>query len=139
MRSRTVPQRGLNFEYLMWLFTRLSGLGMYILALVGVVSALVMGARTQMDMATLMRWTFMPNPSHVASSDIVNLDAWANAFWQIMGMLIVFFAGTHGLNGLRVVIEDYIGSTWLRPVLRGLIFLIWLFMIIVAVYVILAS
>jgi succinate dehydrogenase hydrophobic anchor subunit len=54
-----------------------------------------------------------------------------------MQILIIIFAGTHGFNGLRVVIEDYIGASWLRVFLRGLIFLVWLFMLIVAFYVIL--
>ena len=49
---------------------------------------------------------------------------WANAFWQIMQMLVVFFGVTHGINGVRMVIEDYIGSTMvLRPFLRGVIFI----------------
>ena len=116
MQSRTVPQRGLNLEYIMWIFTRISGLSMYILALTGIIAALAMGARTQMNMETLLRWTFMPNPNHVINSNIPDVSVgWANAFWQIMGILMVFFAGTHGLNGLRTVLEDYIGSTWLRP------------------------
>jgi succinate dehydrogenase / fumarate reductase membrane anchor subunit len=64
---------------------------------------------------------------------------WATAFWQIMQMLIVSLGITHGFNGLRVVIEDYTGQTIWRPILRGLIFLLWLFLLIIAIYVILAS
>jgi len=140
MQSRTVPQRGLNLEYAMWIFTRLSGLTMYILALVGIVAALAMGARTQMSMETLLRWTFIPNPNYVLNSDIPDVTlGWANAFWQIMSILMIFFAGTHGLNGVRTVLEDYIGNTWLRPLLRGLLFLIWLLMLVLGVYVVLAS
>jgi succinate dehydrogenase hydrophobic anchor subunit len=41
------------------------------------------------------------------------------------------------MNGLRVVIEDYVKRPWLRIFLRGLVFLLWLFMLIVATYVIL--
>lgn len=140
MQSRTVPQRGLNLEYIMWIFTRLSGLAMYILALTGIIAALAMGARTQMNMETLLRWTFMPNPNHVINSNIPDVTVgWSNAFWQIMGILMLFFAGTHGLNGVRTVLEDYIGSSWLRPLLRGLIFLIWLLMLVLGIYVVLAS
>ena len=64
---------------------------------------------------------------------------WATAFWQIMQILIIILATTHGYNGLRVVIEDFMGDTYLRPMLRGLIFLLWLFSLIVAIYVILSS
>jgi succinate dehydrogenase hydrophobic anchor subunit len=54
-----------------------------------------------------------------------------------MQMLIIFFAVTHGVNGLRMVIEDYIGANRLRIFLRGLLFLFWMFMLIVAYFVIL--
>ncbi len=139
MRSRVV-QRGLTFEYTMWIFTRLSGLAMIILAFIGLIAALVMGARTQMDLGTLMRWTFFPNPNHVVSSNIPDVTlGWANGFWQVMEMLIIVFGVTHGFNGLRVVVEDFTGPSFWQPVLRGLVFLLWLFVMIVAIYVILSS
>jgi len=124
----------------MWIFTRISGLAMIILAIVGITSAFIMGARTQMDLPTLMRWTFFPNPNHVINSEIPDVTlGWANAFWQIMEMLIIFFAATHAYNGLRIVLEDFLGSTIWRPLMRGLIFLLWIFSLILAIYVILAS
>lgn len=139
MSSRTV-QPGFSFEYLMWIFTRISGLGMFLLAFIGITAAFVMGARTQMDLPTLLRWTFFPNPNHVVNSNIPDVTlGWANAYWQVMQMLLAFFGITHGFNGLRVVIEDYFGASIFRTFLRGLIFLLWLFMLVVAVYVILAS
>ena len=139
MLNRSV-QPGFTFEYFMWIFTRLSGIGMIFLAVLGMAGAFIMGARLQMDLATLMRWTFFPNPNHVVNSNIPDVAiGWATAFWQIMQMLIVFFGITHGFNGLRVVVEDYTGQSIWRPFLRGLIFLLWMFMMIVAVYVILAS
>jgi len=139
MLNRSV-QPGFSFEYFMWIFTRLSGVGMIFLAVLGMAGAFIMGARTQMDLATLIRWAFFPNPNHVVNSNIPDVAiGWATAFWQIMQMLIVFFGITHGFNGLRVVVEDYTGQSVWRPFLRGLIFLLWMFMMIVAVYVILAS
>jgi len=140
MRSRVLPQPGLTFEYVMWIFMRVSGLVLYILALVGIISAFVMGARTQMDMPTLLRWTFFPNPNHVVNSNIPDVTlGWANAYWQVMQMLFLFFAGTHALNGVRNVLEDYLGRSVWKPILRGLIFLLWMFMMLIAVYVVLAS
>jgi len=139
MSARTV-QPGFSFEYFMWIFTRISGLALILLAIIGLTGALLMGARTQMDLGTLVRWTFFPNPNHVVNSNIPDVAVgWATAYWQIMELMVIFFAGTHGLNGLRVVIEDYTSASWLRPLLRGLIFFLWVFLLIVAVYVILAS
>jgi len=124
----------------MWIFTRISGIAMITLAAIGVVGALLMGARTQMDLPTLVRWTFFPNPNHVVNSNIPDVAVgWATAFWQIMQMLIIFFAVTHAFNGLRVVLEDFLGPSFLKPMLRGLILALWMFALITAIYVILAS
>jgi succinate dehydrogenase / fumarate reductase membrane anchor subunit len=140
MSSRTAPHVGFSFEYLTWIFTRISGMALVILAIVGVIGAFIMGARLQMDLPTLVRWTFFPNPNHVVNSNIPDVAlGWATAYWQVMEMMIVFFGLTHGINGLRVVIEDYIKSSWSRVILRGLLLGLWIFMLIVAVYVILAS
>jgi succinate dehydrogenase hydrophobic anchor subunit len=114
MSSRTVPQRGFNFDYLMFLFTRISGLSIILLAIIGVAGAFYMGARTQMELGTLVRWTFFPNPNHVINSDIPDVTlGWANAYWNIMQMLIVFFAFTHAANGLRMIRKTI--STAHRP------------------------
>jgi len=98
-----------------------------------------MGARTQTDISTLVRWTFFQNPNHVLSSDLVNLEGFINQFWQIMQITALFFGVTHGINGLRIVVEDFIGSSIWRPLWRGFIFFLWIFIMLVAVYVILAS
>lgn len=140
MTTRAAPRIGFSFEYLMWIFTRISAVALFILAFIGIASAFYLGARTQTDVGTVLRWTFFPNPNHVVNSDIPDVTVgWANAFWQVMQMLILFFGVTHGMNGLRVVVEDRLGATWARIFWRGLIFLLWLFILIVGVYVILAS
>lgn len=139
MSSRAV-QPGLSFEYIMWIFTRISGLALILLAIIGMVSALALGARTQVDLPTLMRWTFFPNPNHVINSNIPDLTlGWTNAFWQVIQILIVFFGVTHAFNGLRMVVEDFLGQSIIRPFLRGFIFLLWIFALVVAIYVILFS
>lgn len=139
MRARSV-QPSMSFEYILWIFTRISGLALISLAAIGFCGALLMGARTQMDLPTLLRWTFFPNPNHVVNSSIPDVAVgWATAYWQIMQMLIIFFATSHAFNGLRVVLEDFIGQSYLQPMLRGLILLLWMFSLITAVYVILAS
>ena len=140
MTSRTVPQRGFNFDYLMFLFTRISGLSIILLSLIGLAGAFYMGARTQMDLGTLVRWTFLPNPNHVVNSNIPDVYVgWANAFWNIMQMLIVFFAFTHAANGLRMILEDYINRGVGQILLRGFLFLLWAFMLILAYNVVIAG
>jgi succinate dehydrogenase hydrophobic anchor subunit len=118
--TRIVPQRGFSLDYMMWLLTRISGLAIILFSIISVLFAFYMGAREQMDLNAFLRWAFFPNPNHVV-------------------MLIVFFAFTHAANGLRMIIEDYLSHSVWQPILRGVLFLLWLFMIIVAVYVILSS
>jgi len=139
MRDRIVPQRGMNLDYIMWLFMRISGLALLLLGLLGVVGAAVMGARNQVSLPTLLRWAFFPNPNHVINSDIPDVDIWATAYWQVMQILVVFFGVTHGVNGLRNVLEDYIENSFFQVVLRGLLLLVWLAIMIVAVYLALTS
>ena len=138
-KPRTAPQRGFHFDYLMWLFTRLSALAMYLLAIVGIIAALLMSARQNMTVADLMRWVFMPNPNHVANTNIPDIEAWKGIFWQVMGILMLFFAGAHGFHGLLNVLEDYITRTWVRNLLRSLVLLVWLLMSAIGIYVILTS
>ena len=139
MKSQKVPHPGWNLEYLMWIFTRISGLAFFLLAIIGLLSALYMGARLHMNVGTLMRWTFFPNPNHVLDSEIPNIDPWANALWQIFQISILFFGGTHGLNGLRVVLEDYIQRPGLQLLVRFVIFLLWIMMLMLSIYVVLAG
>jgi len=140
MRAHYVPNRGFNLDYIMWLFTRISGLGIILLALIGLGAAMFMGARMQMDLPTVLRWTFFPNPNHVVNSNIPDVTiGWATAFWQIMEYLILFFAFTHAANGIRMIVEDYVGTGILRPLLRALVALVWMGMIIIGIYVIIGS
>ena len=137
MRERTVPQRGLTLEYMMWLFTRLSGLALILLALFGIGMAFYYGARNQVDMVTAFRWMFFPNSYHIqpAAETIVDFERWTTVLWKIMQFMILIFGVTHGINGLRVVVEDYIGGPLKRLFWRGFLFMAWIFLLIVAMYV----
>lgn len=138
-KPRITPLGGWHFDYIMWLFTRLSALAMYLIVIVGVTGALLMGARQNMTVADLMRWAFMPNSTHVATTNIPDIDVWKTIFWQLMGVLMLFFAGAHGLHGLLNVLEDYISRRWLRISLRVLGLLIWLSMSLIGIAVIVTS
>ncbi|HEX7502223.1 MAG TPA: hypothetical protein VF451_02290 [Acidobacteriota bacterium] len=139
-RTVSLAKRGFDFEIFMWLFVRLSALAMYLFALIGLVGALIMGARTQVNFADLMRWTFMPDSNHVLMNttlnNIANLDAWVTLFWKIMGSLFVTFAAAHGLHGVLSVAEDYIKSPALRRILRIFVLVLTFVGIGIAIYVV---
>jgi succinate dehydrogenase / fumarate reductase membrane anchor subunit len=128
------------FEYGMWLFTRISGLGLMVFGAVSMGVAFALGGRLYLDMPATFRWMFFTNPNHVINSNIPSVTpGWSNAFWQIYSMLMIFMAAVHGFNGLRMVLEDYIESPLLIAFLRGLTLLMLIGAIIVAIYVVLAS
>mgnify|MGYP001032684779 FL=1 len=136
-KSRVLPlsKRGLNFEMLMWLFTRLSALAMYALILFAIIGALIMGARTQMNMADVLRWGFMPNSSHVQSTDVPDLVPWASPFWRVTGSLLLLVAVAHGVHGLVVIADDYIVSKTGRNIVRILSIIMMISMIAMGLYI----
>jgi len=139
MNTRSI-QPGFSFEYLMWIFTRISGIAMATLAGVSLLFAIIYSARTPLDLPTIIRWSIFPNPNHVADSVPADtLMIWRNAFWQVVQILIVFFGVTHGINGLRVMIEDFICKSISCVLMRGFLFMLWGFILIIAIYVIMGS
>jgi succinate dehydrogenase hydrophobic anchor subunit len=122
------------------MFTRLSGLALLLFGAMSMGAAFMLGGRTQLDLPSFLRWMFFPNPNHVVNSEIPDVSVgWSNAFWQVYSTLMIFLAAGHGLNGVRMVLEDYVSRPLLVTVLRTAILVFWLASLIVAVYVILAS
>ena len=138
-RNLTLSQRGMNFETLMWLFTRLSALAMYALILFGLIGALIMGARNQMNLADVMRWAFMPNVTHVQSTNVPDLAPWASTFWKLAGCVLVLIATAHGVHGLVVIADDYIAGTSARKFVRLLSIIFMLSMMGIGVYIVWTS
>ncbi len=62
MRPRYVPQRGINLDYLMWLFTRISGLGIILLALLGLGISDVYGCPLADGPAHSLALDILPQP-----------------------------------------------------------------------------
>jgi len=139
-RTLSLKQRGLtNFESIMWLFTRLSALGMYALILVGLIGALIMGARNNMNFADVMRWAFMPNVTHVQSTDLQSTDAWATPFWKLTASALLLVATAHGVHGLVVIADDYIASAKGRNFVRFLSIIMMISMSLMGLWIIWTS
>jgi succinate dehydrogenase hydrophobic anchor subunit len=141
MKPRSLPlkERGLNFEMFMWIVTRLTALAMYALLLTAVIGALIMGARTQMNLADVIRWGFMPNPSHVQSTNVPDLVPWGAIFWQIIGSAFLFIAVSHGVHGLVAIADDYIVKPRGRNIVRILSILMVIAMTAMGLYIIWTS
>jgi len=136
-KPRTLPlaRRGLNFEMLMWLFTRLSALAMYALILFAIFGALWMGARNDMNLADVLRWGFMPVNTHVQSTNVPDLAPWATTFWRLTASALLLLAVAHGVHGLVVIADDYIVTPRGRNIVRILSIIMMVSMSLIGLYV----
>ena len=125
-KSLSLKERGLNFEMFMWIITRLTAL-------------LVMGARTQMNIADVLRWSFMPNPSHVQNTNVPDLAPWSSTFWQLVASAFLMIAVGHGVHGLVTIADDYIVTPRGRSTVRFISIFMLLVMIAMGLYVIWTS
>jgi succinate dehydrogenase hydrophobic anchor subunit len=134
-RNLPLSGRGFNFEMIMWIFTRLSALAMYALVLFAMIGALIMGARNQMNLADVMRWTFMSISTHVQST----LEPWATALWKLVGSAFLLLAVSHGVHGLVSIADDYIAAARGRQIVRVLSIIFMLAMIGTGLYILWTS
>ena len=136
-KPRIVPlkKRGLSFEMFMWLITRLTALAMYGLILIAIIGALIMGARTQMNMADVLRWGFMSTSTHVQSTNVPDLAPWATTFWRLVASALLLVATGHGVHGLVVIADDYIVTPRGRSVVRFLSIVMMVAMSVIGLWV----
>ncbi|MGQ4511950.1 succinate dehydrogenase hydrophobic membrane anchor subunit [Streptomyces sp. DW26H14] len=104
-RTRKTPKstRG-NFEMVAWLFMRLSGVVLVVLVLGHLLIQLVLdGGVSKIGFAFVA-------------------GRWANPFWQIWDLAMLWLAMLHGCNGLRTVVNDYAERPATRMWLKGLLY-----------------
>lgn len=131
-RSRS----GSKFELYAWFFTRVSAVLFLFMGAFNLVYANLVGGPSNLYAASQMRWAFFPISFHVQSTAVEVAPNFSNPFWQVYSFLLVAFAATHGFNGLRVVIEDYVHRPLLIAWLRVLLVALWLFVLLAAVFLI---
>jgi succinate dehydrogenase / fumarate reductase membrane anchor subunit len=101
-RSRAA--RSSNFELNAWLFMRGSGLLLVVLVFGHLFVNLMMGEGIhQIDFAFVA-------------------GKWANPFWQVWDLAMLWLAMLHGGNGLRTIINDYTTKTNTRFALKTLLY-----------------
>jgi succinate dehydrogenase / fumarate reductase membrane anchor subunit len=93
-----------NFEMVAWLFMRLSGVVLVVLVLGHLLIQLVLdGGVSKIGFAFVA-------------------GRWANPFWQIWDLAMLWLAMLHGCNGLRTVVNDYAERPATRMWLKGLLY-----------------
>ena len=94
-----------GWETFSWYFFRISGVGLIFLALIHVF---------------LMH---VANDVSATNYDYI-AERYANPFWRVYDLLLLTLALLHGLNGLRIVCDDYIKGQGTRLVVQSGLFLI---------------
>lgn len=73
--------------------------------------------------------TLIIGPENI-SLDLVS-RRWATLGWQIYDILLLTFAFSHGVNGLRQVLFDFASSSTTRKVLNILLLLFWILLSVI--------
>ena len=92
---------GGGFETFSWYFFRISGIALIFLALIHL---LLNHVTTDVS---------------CTSYQLVTIR-YSNPFWRLYDWLLLTLALLHGMNGLRIVIDDYVRSRGLRLTLQSL-------------------
>lgn len=120
----------------MWFFTRVTGIAFLLMGAFNLVYAnLTRTAGNTLDVGGQMRWAFFPISFHVSSSN-VDVANFSNPFWQVWSFLLFVIAATHGYNGIRVILGDYVRKPLLLQWLKALLFALWLFLIGAGTYLV---
>ncbi len=134
--ARVVRGRsGSRFETFMWFFTRVSGILFLLMGAFNLVYANLTRSTGTLDVGSQMRWAFFPISFHITASGVETTE-FQNPFWEIWSFLLFIVAATHGYNGIRVILGDYVRGPLLLRWLKALLFAIWLFLIGAGAYLV---
>jgi len=115
---RSRPARASNFELNTWLFMRASGVILLVLIFGHLFVNLVAG-----DGVKAIDFGFVAGK-------------WANPFWQVWDLAMLWLAMLHGCNGLRTIINDYAVRLNTRFALKTLLYFGTLVVIVLGTLVI---
>ncbi|MEP7200482.1 MAG: succinate dehydrogenase [Chloroflexota bacterium] len=121
MRTNKMTRPATNIDAAAWLFMRLSGLALIILALFHFYwMHFTIGVENITFETIVGRWTGPQGP-----------------LWRFYDLFLLTFAFTHGINGARQVVDDYIPSRMANAVIVGALWVIWLALIGMGAWIIL--
>ncbi len=112
-------RKGRSFEAWSWLFMRLSGLALVFLALIH------------------FTITHIVNDVVETDYDFV-AERWHNPAWRMFDWLLLVLALSHGVNGLRTIVDDYVRSPGRRKAVKAVLYGLTGVLVIVGTFTILA-
>ena len=136
MATRTLPlsKRGLNFEMIMWAFTRFTVITMYGLILIGILGALSISARTGANFGAILYWAFFP---HLAPNPLEQV--WMTILAKLMVTAFILVVCGHGVHGVLEILDDYFTRAGERRWSRNFIIAYAVLASLIAIYVIWTS
>jgi succinate dehydrogenase / fumarate reductase membrane anchor subunit len=102
-KARRRPRQ--NFETWQWYFMRISGLVLVVLAL------------WHFTMTHILTDVAKTNHDYV-------VNRWKNPVWRIYDFALLTLGLFHGLNGLRVIIDDYVRSPAKRTAVKSALYVL---------------
>jgi succinate dehydrogenase / fumarate reductase membrane anchor subunit len=115
-------REGSLFELYSWFFMRVSGTLLLVIVVFHLLYMhfIIPGGVAKTTFETIVgRW----------------LGPWG-AFWRTFDLLLLAFAFTHGTNGIRFILEDYIHHDGWRTFIKTLLYLLYIVLIILGAYII---
>lgn len=121
--AATRMDRSSNFELYAWFFMRISGLVLLFIALFHLFYMHFVVDVAKITWSTVeQRW---------------NDPVWG-AGWRTFDLALLLFSFTHGTNGVRYVIEDYVPSDGWRVAAKTGLFILYFGLLAMGIYVIFA-
>ena len=114
--SYSTPKPSGGLELWSWLFMRLSGLALLILAL-----------------GHLLLMHIIHNVDEINYAFVAG--RYAGWFWRAYDLSMLVLAMIHGTNGARILIDDYVHPRALRAVSRGALYLVCGGLLLLGLYV----
>lgn len=109
--ARTIPPQSNRFETLAWRYMRWSGV---------LVLPLVFGHLAIMHII---------NSVYAIDYEWVIAERWARLGWRIYDAFLLWFAGSHGFNGLRNIVNDYVHTPTLNRAIKVVMLVLLLFLV----------
>lgn len=106
-----------GFEAYAWLFMRLSGVVLLGLAVFHLLWMHLAIGVENIDFQTVV-------------------ERWSNPLWRLYDLALLVFALTHGVNGLRTVLEDYVRSPRRLLAIKGAVYVVAFLLMTAGTYVI---
>ncbi|MBI4410028.1 MAG: succinate dehydrogenase hydrophobic membrane anchor subunit [Gemmatimonadetes bacterium] len=110
------PPRG-NFELYSWLFMRLSGVVLLGLAVFHLFWMHIVLGVDNIDFSVVA-------------------ERWQNPLWRLYDFFLLLFALTHGMNGLRIILDDYLRRPGWLVAAKSVAFLCYVLFLGMGAYII---